>query len=265
MNFSKKELTSFLKKFSQPLRTSIEDSILELEGRVQFSDSEIEKSVNISLDMLDQNLEEMSKIMGKEFIDNYKKTLTTAATNAKENNITQEFRIKILNNIKELKEFNFEDDEFIFILDGNYNIDTDIEIPESTIVIVNGDIQAKNIILWGSLYVKNNITCNTLFGRPGEYGEKTHVGGNITATNIIGYVHHIMAEKEIFVKNLINIDSEIIAKQKIQVKEFSWIRAEEEDSGKLHPSILSDDEDPFFDENKFYELLKMDIPFQLKR
>ncbi|SHF38025.1 bactofilin family protein [Pedobacter caeni] len=147
----------------------------------------------------------------------------------------------------------------IIILEDDVQAEGDVTIKDYAILIVMGNLQAKNIIVDGHLFVIGNVTCKVLFGASGN-DNQTHISGDLECKSVIEDGHYTLIEGEIIADELISNANYIIGKKGLKVKAIVD-SAIKDGPHKLHASVLHPDN--YFDEEKFLKLLYSGEPYRL--
>jgi hypothetical protein len=147
------------------------------------------------------------------------------------------------------------DDIDLLLIDGDCSIDGDLTIDSHRSLLVKGHLRARNIIVFGHLFVVGGLDCKVLFGASGN-DNMTHVGGRIRAKTVAENGHYTLAETDLRTDRLLSIHNEITAKGKVEVMVAGLDRnvdARASSSLRLHPSLL--DAEGHFDEEAFLQAI----------
>ncbi len=140
----------------------------------------------------------------------------------------------------------------IVLIEHDINLSGNLFIEEYIVLIITGNIKAKNIIVNGSLYCSGNVTCNVLFGASSNDNE-THIERNISSVLIAENGHYTVAKGNIHSKYLISFHNEIEGKSGRFIENPSLEVAD--DIKQLNPEMI--DEDGYFDEDAFLNLINI--------
>lgn len=140
----------------------------------------------------------------------------------------------------------------IVLIEHDINLSGNLFIEEYIVLIITGNIKAKNIIVNGSLYCSGNVTCNVLFGASSNDNE-THIERNISSVLIAENGHYTVAKGNIHSKYLITFHNEIEGKSGRFIENPSLEVAD--DIKQLNPEMI--DEDGYFDEDAFLNLINI--------
>ena len=138
----------------------------------------------------------------------------------------------------------------IVLIEHDINLSGNLFIEEYVVLIITGNIKAKNIIVNGSLYCSGNITCNVLFGASSNDNE-THVERNISSVLIAENGHYTVAKGNIHSKYLVSFHNEIEGKSGRFIENSTLENAD--DIEILSPEMI--DEHGHFDEDSFLNLI----------
>lgn len=147
----------------------------------------------------------------------------------------------------------------IIILEDDVQSEGDVTVEDYAILIVMGNLQARNIVVNGHLFVVGNVTCKVLFGASGN-DHQTHIGGHLECKSVIENGHYTLVEGEIIADELISNHNYIIGTKGLKVKAIVDV-AIKDCPHQLHASVLHPDN--YFDEEKFLKLLYSGEPYQL--
>ncbi|MBE8723546.1 hypothetical protein [Flavobacterium hungaricum] len=98
----------------------------------------------------------------------------------------------------------------IVIVNGNLNIADiieDCEKVDSSLLIVLGDVNCKNLITLSSMYITGDLNARNVVLGDSLCDYVLNVGGNIVTKTILDYGHHIVSEKEITVTDVFSFNS----------------------------------------------------------
>ncbi|RXM51195.1 MULTISPECIES: hypothetical protein [unclassified Chryseobacterium] len=143
----------------------------------------------------------------------------------------------------------------IILFDNDINLSGDLFVEDYIVLIVIGNIQAKNVIVNGSLYCTGNLSCNILFGASGN-DHKTYFKGNIASVLIAENGHYTVANGNIYSQYLISLHNEIDGKSGRNIEKTILDGSNEADV--LNPEIL--DESGYFDEEAFLNFIRKNTP-----
>lgn len=143
----------------------------------------------------------------------------------------------------------------VILFDKDISLSGNLFVEDYVVLIVIGNIQAKNIIVYGSLYCTGNLSCDVLFGASGNDNE-TYFGGNISSVLIAENGHHTLAEGNIYSKYLISLHNEIEAKRGRNIENIILDGSQEAEV--LSPEIL--DENGYFEEESFLNFISNHPP-----
>ncbi|WET50305.1 hypothetical protein PYS58_04040 [Chryseobacterium indologenes] len=143
----------------------------------------------------------------------------------------------------------------VIVFDKDICLSGNLFVEEYVVVIVIGNIQAKNIIVNGSLYCAGNLSCNIIFGASGNDNE-THFEGNIFSTLIAENGHYTVTEGNIHSQYLISLHNEIEGKSGRYIESIILDGSNETDV--LCSEIL--DENGYFEEESFLNFIKNNPP-----
>ncbi|MEJ5104269.1 hypothetical protein [Chryseobacterium sp. MYb328] len=143
----------------------------------------------------------------------------------------------------------------IILFEQDITLSENLFVEDYVILIVIGNIQAKNIIVNGSLYCSGNLSCNLLFGASGNDNE-TFSNGNITSSLIAENGHYTVAEGSIRSKYLISLHNVIEGKEGRFIENISLDGSNEAEF--LHPEII--DKNGYFDEGAFLHFINKNTP-----
>lgn len=138
----------------------------------------------------------------------------------------------------------------IILLNQDIILSGNLFIEDYVVLIVTGNIEAKNIIVNGSLYCSGNLTCEVLFGASGN-DHQTYINGNITTSLIAENGHYTVAENSIHSKYLISLHNTIEGKTGRVIKNITLDGANEAEV--LNPEIL--DQNGYFNEESFLNFI----------
>ena len=138
----------------------------------------------------------------------------------------------------------------IILSEQDIDLSEDLFVEDYVVLIVIGNIQAKNIIVNGCLYCSGNISCNILFGASGNDNE-TYSNGNITSSLIAENGHYTVAEGSIHSTYLISLHNVIEGKTGRFIENISLDGSHEAEF--LHPELI--DENGYFDEESFLNFI----------
>lgn len=138
----------------------------------------------------------------------------------------------------------------VILFDQDIVLSGDLFVEEYIFLIVTGNIQAKNIIVNGSLYCSGNITCEVLFGASGNDHE-TYIDGNITTSLIAENGQYTVAQGSIHSKYLISLHNVIEGKAGRYIEKITLDESNEAEF--LNPAIL--EENGYFDEKSFLNFI----------
>lgn len=138
----------------------------------------------------------------------------------------------------------------VILFDQDINLSGDLFVEDYIVLIVLGNIQAKNIIVNGSLYCSGNISCNILFGASGNDHE-TYTEGNISSILIAENGQYTVAGGNIHSQYLISLHNEIEGKSGRYIEKIILDGSNEAEV--LKPEIL--DENGYFDEGSFLHFI----------
>lgn len=147
----------------------------------------------------------------------------------------------------------------VMILDDDVKSAFDIVVDEYSILIIRGDLQARNILVYGYLFVSGNVSCEVLFGASGN-DHQTHVAGNLKCQSVVENGHYTLVEGEIVANELISNHNYIIGTKGLKVKAIVDV-AIPDSPNKLHASVLHPDN--YFDEEKFLKLIHSGEDYRL--
>ncbi len=133
---------------------------------------------------------------------------------------------------------------------GDDGFDGDLKIDTHQMLIVKGNLRARNIIVYGHLFVDGDLDCRVIFGASSN-DNMTHVSGSIRAQTIAENGHFTRAERSISVENFIAMHNEISAPE-LLVSKLHCARGENP-AQRLNVEMLGDD--GYFDEEKFLALI----------
>lgn len=139
----------------------------------------------------------------------------------------------------------------VILLEQDIDLSENLSVEDYVVLIVIGNIQAKNIVVNGSLYCAGNISCNILFGASGNDNE-TYSNGNITSSLIAENGHYTVAEGNIHSQYLISLHNEIEGKSGRYIEKITLDGSNEAEV--LKPEIL--DENGYFEEESFLNFIK---------
>ncbi|WP_347219671.1 hypothetical protein [Chryseobacterium sp.] len=143
----------------------------------------------------------------------------------------------------------------IILFEQDINLSENLFVEDYVVLIVIGNIQAKNIIINGSLYCSGDLSCTVLFGASGNDNE-TFINGNITSSLIAENGHYTVAEGSIRSKYLISLHNAIEGKEGRFIENISLDGSNEAEL--LHPEII--DENDYFDEGAFLHFINKNTP-----
>lgn len=143
----------------------------------------------------------------------------------------------------------------VILFDKDIDLSGDLFVEDYIVLIVLGDIQAKNIIVNGSLYCSGNLTCNILFGASGNDHE-TYTEGNISSALIAENGQYTVSEGSIHSKYLISLHNLIEGKAGRFIEKTTLDGSNEAEV--LNPEIL--DENGYFAEESFLNFIKNNPP-----
>lgn len=143
----------------------------------------------------------------------------------------------------------------IILLEQDIDLSENLFVEDYIVLIVIGNIQAKNVIANGSLYCTGNLSCNILFGASGNDNE-TYSNGNITSLLIAENGHYTVAEGNIHSQYLISLHNEIEGKSGRYIEKITLDGSNEAEV--LKPEIL--DENGYFEEESFLNFIKNNPP-----
>lgn len=138
----------------------------------------------------------------------------------------------------------------VILFDQDIVLSGDLFVEEYIFLIVSGNIQAKNIIVNGSLYCSGNLTCEVLFGASGNDHE-TYSDGNITTSLIAENGQYTVAQGSIHSKYLISLHNVIEGKSGRYIEKITLDGSNEAEF--LNPAIL--EENGYFDEKSFLNFI----------
>lgn len=138
----------------------------------------------------------------------------------------------------------------IILSEQDIDLSEDLFVEDYVVLIVIGNIQAKNIIVNGCLYCSGNISCNILFGASGNDNE-TYSNGNITSSLIAENGHYTVAEGSIHSKYLVSLHNVIEGKTGRFIENISLDGSHEAEF--LHPELI--DKNGYFDEESFLNFI----------
>ncbi len=98
----------------------------------------------------------------------------------------------------------------IVIVNGNLNVADiieDCEKVDSSLLIVLGDVNCKNLITLSSMYITGDLNARNVVLGDSLCDYVLNVGGNIVTKTILDYGHHIVSEKEITVTDVFSFNS----------------------------------------------------------
>lgn len=143
----------------------------------------------------------------------------------------------------------------VILLEQDIDLYGNLFVEDYVVLIVIGNIQAKNIIVNGSLYCAGNLSCNVLFGASGNDNE-TYSNGNITSSLIAENGHYTVAEGSIHSKYLISLHNVIEGKEGRFIENISLEGSNE--AKFLQPEII--DQNGYFDEEFFLNFINNHPP-----
>ncbi|MGE8552726.1 MAG: hypothetical protein ACN6OB_02175 [Chryseobacterium jejuense] len=143
----------------------------------------------------------------------------------------------------------------VILFDKDINLPGNLFVEDYVVLIVMGNIQAKNIIVNGSLYCTGNLSCDVLFGASGNDNE-TYFEGNISSILIAENGHYTVAEGNIHSQYLISLHNEIEGKSGRNIEKTILDGSNEAEV--LNPEIL--DENGYFEEESFLNFISNNPP-----
>lgn len=143
----------------------------------------------------------------------------------------------------------------IILFEQDINLSENLFVEDHVVLIVIGNIRARNIIVHGSLYCSGDLSCNVLFGASGNDNE-TYSNGNITSSLIAENGQYTVAEGSIHSKYLISLHNIIEGKTGKFIDNISLDGSNEAEF--LHPEII--DENGYFDEASFLNFISKNTP-----
>lgn len=143
----------------------------------------------------------------------------------------------------------------IIVFDQDINLSGDLFVEDYIVLVVFGNIQAKNVIVNGSLYCTGNLSCNILFGASGN-DNQTYFEGNISSVLIAENGHNTVAEGYIHSQYLISLHNEIEGKSGKNIEKIILDGSNE--SEFLCSEIL--DEHGYFEEVSFLNFIRNNPP-----
>ncbi|OCA72070.1 hypothetical protein BBI01_07905 [Chryseobacterium artocarpi] len=138
----------------------------------------------------------------------------------------------------------------IILINKDIALSGNLFIDEYLVLIIIGNIEAKNIIVNGSLYCSGNLTCEVLFGASGN-DHQTYINGSITTSLIAENGHYTVTESSIHSKYLISLHNTIEAKAGRMIENITLDGTNEAEV--LNPEIL--DENGYFEESSFLNFI----------
>lgn len=138
----------------------------------------------------------------------------------------------------------------VVVFDQDIEFSGNLFVEDYVVLIVIGNIKAKNIIVNGSLYCSGNLSCNILFGASGNDNE-TYTEGNIISTLIAENGHYTVAEGSIYSQYLISLHNEITGNSGRNIEKIILDGSNEAEF--LCPEIL--DQHGYFDEASFLNFI----------
>ncbi|MBP2615508.1 hypothetical protein [Chryseobacterium jejuense] len=143
----------------------------------------------------------------------------------------------------------------VILFDKDINLSGNLFVEEYVVLIVIGNIKAKNIIVYGSLYCTGNLSCDVLFGASGNDNE-TYFEGNTSSILIAENGHYTVAEGNIYSQYLISLHNEIEGKSGRNIGKTILDGSNEAEV--LNSEIL--DENGYFDEESFLNFISNNPP-----
>lgn len=143
----------------------------------------------------------------------------------------------------------------VILFDQDIDLSGNLFVEDYVVLIVIGNIKAKNIIVNGSLYCSGNLSCTILFGASGNDHE-TYTEGNISSILIDENGQYTVAEGSIHSKYLISLHNVIEAKAGRIIENITLDGSNE--SEVLCPEIL--DENGYFEEESFLNFISNHPP-----
>lgn len=143
----------------------------------------------------------------------------------------------------------------VILFDKDVTLSGNLFVEDYVVLIVIGNIQAKNIIVNGSLYCTGNLSCDVLFGASGNDNE-TYFERNISSILIAENGHYTVAEGNIHSQYLISLHNEIVGKSGRNIEKTILDGSNEAEV--LCPEIL--DENGYFEEESFLNFIKNNPP-----
>lgn len=143
----------------------------------------------------------------------------------------------------------------IILFDNDINLSGDLFVEDYIVLIVIGNIQAKNVIVNGSLYCTGNLSCNILFGASGN-DNQTYFERNISSVLVVENGHYTVAKGNIHSQYLVSLHNEIEGKSGRYTEKTILDGSNEADV--LNPEIL--DESGYFDEEAFLNFIRKNTP-----
>lgn len=143
----------------------------------------------------------------------------------------------------------------IVLFDQDLSLSGDLFVEDYIVLIVIGNIQARNITIYGSLYCSGNLKCNVLFGASGNDHE-TCIDGNISSILIAENGQYTVAEGSIHSKNLISLHNVIEGKSGRLIENITLDGTHEAEV--LCSEIL--DENGYFEEESFLNFINNHPP-----
>ncbi|WP_160139881.1 hypothetical protein [Chryseobacterium sp. c4a] len=143
----------------------------------------------------------------------------------------------------------------VIVFDQDITLSGDLFVEDYIVLIVIGNIQAKNVIVNGSLYCTGNLSCNILFGASGNDNE-TYISGNINSSLIAENGQYTVAKGTIHSEYLISFHNVIEGKSGKYIEKT--ILDSTDEAEVLTPEIL--DENGYFEEESFLNFIKNNPP-----
>lgn len=138
----------------------------------------------------------------------------------------------------------------VILFDKDIHLSGDLFIEDYIVLIVLGNINAKHIIVNGSLYCSGSLSADILFGASSNDHE-TYAAGDITTSLIAENGHYTVAEGSIHSKYLISLHNEIKGQAGKFIENISLDGSNEAEF--LCPEII--DENGYFDEESFLNFI----------